>query len=178
MQILSKLHELITHSTLWAPTLIINQLQNLQICFLDKGLSLSYMLSLHVTGVAFIYISHLTIFWMLIACIFMFWAVRFPLSYVRKLKNTGWLHHAHIISVILAVCIPVVPSFVNLKEGFIVTQHPTLVCAGASRVYRYYTFVFPTSIMLSSITCLLIIVCWTIFKVSMCILVDGCKHRN
>ena len=96
---------------------------------------------------------------------FLFWAVVFPFSY-RQLKLSGRMRYAHIISVILAVVVPIPAALVHLLiDGYSASFSPTITCNGRNQDVTYYTFILPSSIIMCVITCLLVAIVWTIFKV-------------
>lgn len=90
--------------------------------------------------------------------------MRYPFSY-RVFKISGRIRYAHIISIILALVIPLPGALVHLKGGFVLTASPTVVCAGRSTDYNYYTIVLPLSIVLTITTCLIVLIFWTVLKV-------------
>ncbi len=96
--------------------------------------------------------------------IFLFWAVKFPFSY-RQLRISGRIRYAHVISVLLALIIPLPGALFYLKSGFLSPRNPPLICFGAGTDHGYYTFTLPISISLGSTSCLLMLTFWKIFKV-------------
>ena len=102
--------------------------------------------------------------WIFLHGIFLFWAVVFPFNY-RHLRISGRIRYAHIISVVLAVVVPLPAALVHLKDGHIAFISPTLLCRGRNEDYAYYTFVLPVSIIMCITSCLLVVIIWTIFKV-------------
>ena len=102
--------------------------------------------------------------WAFLHGIFLFWAVVFPFNY-RQLRISGRIRYAHIISVVLAVIIPLPAALVHLKDGHIAYHTPTLLCQSRNRDYTYYTLVLPVSIIMCITSCLLVVIIWTIFKV-------------
>ena len=128
----------------------------------------------------FTYCSEQITIWGGLHAVFLFWGVRYPFSY-RQLKISGRIRYAHIISVILAVVVPLPAALVHLKDGYIITANPTLVCAGRNTDFLYYTFILPISVVLVIATCLLVFMCWAIFKASwlaMWIWVGKCSGTN
>ena len=102
--------------------------------------------------------------WAFLHGIFLFWAVVFPFNY-RQLRISGRIRYAHIISVVLAVVVPLPAALVHLKDGHIAFITPALLCQGRNRDYTYYTLVLPLSIIMCITSCLLVVIIWTIFKV-------------
>ena len=95
---------------------------------------------------------------------FVFWAMRYPFSY-RAFSISTRIRYAHVISVILAVVIPLPGALIHLKGGYIIIGNPSLVCAGRNTDYTYYTFILPLSVLLAITTCLLVLIFWTLLKV-------------
>ena len=102
--------------------------------------------------------------WAFLHAFFLFWGVYFPFSY-RKLQMSGQLRYAHLASVLLALVVPLLPALLPLKDGFLNTRNPTLVCLGRNSAYTYFLFVLPLSIMCCSIACFMILTFWKIFNV-------------
>lgn len=115
------------------------------------------------TGIAASYITEQFCVWMFLHALFMFWGVVFPFNY-RELK-LNYLRHAHIISVVLGLVLPLPAALAPLKDGYVVMVHPTLACAGRNTDITYYTLVLPLSIPLALTSILLTLMFWTIFKV-------------
>ena len=115
-------------------------------------------------GLAYSYCLEQASVWAFLHGIFLFWAVVLPFNY-RQLRISGRIRYAHIISVVLAVIIPLPAALVHLKDGHIAYYTPTLLCQARNRDYGYYTFVLPVSIIMCITSCLLVVIIWTIFKV-------------
>ena len=96
--------------------------------------------------------------------LFLFWSVAYPFSY-RRLKILGMHRRAHIISVILALTLPLLPSLVHLKYGYFLPTTPPHICFGRNKTINFYMIILPQSIILGISTCLLVVIFWTIFKV-------------
>lgn len=99
-----------------------------------------------------------------IYALFLFWGVAFPAQYER-VKASKWLTFAHIISIMLALLMPLPAALVPLRDGFIATIHPTLFCLGRNFDVTYYSLVLPLSILLALTSILLVLVFWTVLKV-------------
>lgn len=108
-------------------------------------------------------LEQLTI-WILIYAVFLYWSIAFPFNF-RQLKTSGRIHHAHIISVILAVFVPLPSALVHLQDGFVPIDNPVHFCVGRDVDYVYYFNILPISIILSITSCLLVLSIWKIFKV-------------
>ena len=89
------------------------------------------------TGVVFAYgIVQLSLF-LVFHTIVLFWALTSPFTF-RKLKLSGHMHHIHIASIVLAIVLPLAAGLVPLKDGFLSTQYPTIVCLSRNVNYIYY----------------------------------------
>ena len=96
---------------------------------------------------------------------FVFWGLKYPFNY-RMFKISGKIRYAHIISVLLAVVLPLPGALVHLKGGYVITASPSLVCAGRNTDYTYFAFTLPLSVLLVITTCLIALILWTVLKVS------------
>ena len=125
-------------------------------------------MALHVDsfslGIVFSYGLEQVCVWGVLHAIFLFWAVVFPFNY-RQLKLSGRMRYAHIICIVLAVVIPLPAGLVHLKDGYVAAFTPTIICTGRNTDYTYYTIVIPLSIIMCILSCLLLVIVWTIFKV-------------
>ena len=102
----------------------------------------------------------------LIHTVFLFWSVVFPFNY-RKFRMSGRIRHAHIISVVLAVVIPIPAPLIHLKDGYEFTSSfPAVHCIPRNVGLTFYTMVIPISILLCITTYLRVLIIWTIFKVN------------
>ena len=102
--------------------------------------------------------------WAVLHATFLFWAVRFPLSY-RQLKTSGRIRYAHIISVVLAVIGPLVVPCISLRDGYSSISASTISCRGRNFELVYYATILPGSFLVGATSCLLVVIFWTIFKV-------------
>ena len=116
-----------------------------------------------IIGIVFVYTGIQISIWMVTFTVFLFWGVAFPFSY-RQLKTSGRTRHAHIISVTLAVVVPLPLALVQLKNGFILVP-PSYGCIGRSSDYHYYILDLPASVLSAVSTVLLALIFWIIFKV-------------
>ena len=115
-------------------------------------------------GCVFYYCLEQICMWGFLHAIFLFWAVVFPFKY-RQLKISGRMRYAHIISVVLAVVIPIPAALVHLKDGHSARFTPTFLCPGRNLDYTYYTLILPASIVVCVTSCILVVILWIIFKV-------------
>ena len=118
----------------------------------------------HFPGFVLIYSLGQISMWGLIRGTFLLRAVRDPLGF-RRLKESGDIRYAHIISVAVAVALPLVGPCALLGDGYIVTSAPSQACVGQSFSVTYYTFVLPISFIVGLTSCLLLLFFWTLFKV-------------
>ena len=119
---------------------------------------------LNFAGFVFMYALQQICIWGGIHAGFLFWVLKYPFSY-RTFKLTNRIRYAHVISVLLAVVLPLPGALIHLKGGFVVTGNPALVCAGRNTDYTYYTFILPLSVILAVTTCLLVLIFSIILKV-------------
>ena len=95
----------------------------------------------------------------------MYWSIRYPLNF-RAVKISGKIRHIHALSITLAVILPLPAALIHLKGGFLITANPALICAGRNTDYTYFTFILPMSVVLAMATCIMMLIVWTVFKVS------------
>lgn len=126
----------------------------LKLRFSDKFL---YACELHAGGVFNYCIVQLTL-WGAIQAVLMFWSVAYPFSF-RQLKVSGRIRHAHIISIVLAVVIPLPAGLIHLSGGVVNITSSVLPCLG-----RNYTLILPISIIVAFSMSLLLLIIWTLFK--------------
>ena len=94
--------------------------------------------------------------WAVLHAVFLFWGVSFPFSY-RQLRISGRIHYAYIISVLLALTLPLPSALIPLKDGYLNFRNPALSCVGRNVDYSYYILVLPLSIVLGVTSCLLVL---------------------
>ena len=97
-------------------------------------------------------------------CAFLFWAIVYPLSFRRR-KLSGQIRYMHVISVALAVILPLLTGLLPLKDGFVTTQYPTITCLPRSTDYVYAVFVLPVCTLLACAMSLMAVVFWVLCKV-------------
>ena len=102
--------------------------------------------------------------WGMIHAFFLLWVVMDPLGF-RQFKELGKLRYAHIISVVLAVVVPLIGPCVLLRDGYVNTSFPSLACSGRSLNLIYYAIILPSSFIGATMSCLLLLFFWIIFKV-------------
>ena len=103
--------------------------------------------------------------WTILQAMFMFWSVAYPFRF-RQLKITGNIRYAHIISILLALLIPLPSAFIQLVDGSVFVTSLVLPCLGRSVDYIYYTFILPDSLLIMCEVITLVFIIWILFKVS------------
>ena len=134
----------------------------------------------HNIGVVYYYGLLQIAMWLLFHSGALFWGIVFPFHY-RRWKNEGRFKYIHITTVILALLVPTIPAFVNLRFGYAVFSSPTFACQGTNANSTYATLILPFSIIWAISSSMLAITFWTIFKVSPCMqftVVCSCKRNN
>ena len=120
------------------------------------------------TGVVLVYTFWQLVFWWFSHIAAMFWGLRFPF-HAHKFEGTGRTKYIHITVIVLGLLLPIAPVAVAVGTGgFIMTRFPSLVCRPESRETAFYALTLPTSFMAVVGLTLLILVFWTIYKVSCC----------
>ena len=101
----------------------------------------------------------------------LFWKIKFPF-HAKQFQNKKSIH---VLVVLLAVVLPTIPIIVSFRTGgFVISNHPPLVCVSRSSDAAYYTLALPISIIIATGTSLLFLVLVTVIKV---ILFYGCVER-
>ena len=103
--------------------------------------------------------------WGALLAVFMYWSVAHPFNF-RQLKITGKIRHAHIISIALAVVLPLPSALIHLSGGTIITANLVLPCLGRNSEYNFFSNILPVSILISITLCVLALIIWILFKVS------------
>ena len=101
---------------------------------------------------------------LLIFIFFLLWGVAYPFSY-RQLKVSGNHRYAHIICVVLALVIPLLPALAHLKDGYVNLAGNPHNCFGRNPSINHYMFILPLGTIVGISTYLLVIIFWIIFKV-------------
>ena len=102
--------------------------------------------------------------WVTFHAVSLCWGILFPFHF-RRMKADKKLKYIHIITVFAALLLPVFPSLLLLKDGYVFIDTPATFCAGRSPVYTFYALILPLSILLAIATSALIIMLWVIMKV-------------
>ena len=117
------------------------------------------------TGIVFTYgMSQLGIF-ILFHAVGLCWGVVFPFHF-WKFKAEGKLKYVHIATLLIALLLPLVPALLQLKDGYVVANSPTVICYGRSIDITFFSFILPMSTILAVATSILTIMFWIIFKVN------------
>lgn len=116
-----------------------------------------------ITGVVYLYSTVQFTTWAMLHAVFLFWGVAFPFSF-RQLKDSGRIRYAHIISVVLAVVLPLPGPLIQLKDGYAPGGPPSFLCFARNQDIYFYTFILPVSVIIGITSCLLVLILWIIFK--------------
>ena len=119
----------------------------------------------HIVGVILAYGLVQLVLWVTLHAISLCWGILFPFHF-RRMKTDKKLKYIHIITVLVAVLLPMIPALLLLKDGYVIIDTPTTFCAGRSPVYTFYAEILPLSILLAITTSAFIIMLWIIMKVS------------
>jgi hypothetical protein len=98
----------------------------------------------------------------MIITLVIFWVITFPFHYER-FKASGRLKYFHITSVVLVITLPAIPALALLRDGYHISRFP--FCTGRSLNTIFYGFVLPFSILSGTITTLMVVSSWSLFKV-------------
>lgn len=132
-------------------------------------------------GMVFTYtLIQLTVWW-LFHTASLFWKIQFPF-HARASQRIKCIHISCFIVGILIPLIPIIASvaksaakfdsssgmgsFLDRGLGFTVTRFPPVLCTGSDKDVVFYSVVMPIDIVLSVGCSMLIIMFWTIHKVS------------
>lgn len=80
-------------------------------------------------------------------------------------KEVGHLKLAHILSVIVAIFVPMVPVLIQLADEFQHVGVPAMLCLGKNRDYVFYTLSLPLSVFSVVPTVVIMLTGWTLLKV-------------
>ena len=116
-------------------------------------------------GIVYIYgVMQLNI-WTMFHAMSLCWGMTLPLHY-RSFKEEGKIKYIVIVTVVIALLFPAIPAVLYVVDGYGALFTPTRVCTGRSLTVTYFAFLLPSSIILATTTFALIVVFWTILKVS------------
>ena len=96
----------------------------------------------------------------------LFWKVVFPF-HSKIYEKSHRIKYIHAGIVLLAILVPFVPVAASMiTGGFTIATLPPLLCASKSADVAFYALVFPISILMAIGIVMLLVVLWTIRKVS------------
>ena len=119
------------------------------------------------TGTANNYIHMISGFWWLFHTAMIFWNVWFPL-HARRFDISGYTKYVHIVIVVLALTLPVIPIGVAFGTGGFVTSSFTMsisTCFGKNAVASFYSNVLPLCLVFSVGITLNILSIWKLLKI-------------
>lgn len=73
--------------------------------------------------------------------------------------------YIHIATVLIALSFPMLPSLINLHDGYIMANTPTTICTGQNVDINFYALIFPMSILTAVAVSAWVIMFWKILKV-------------
>ena len=81
-----------------------------------------------------------------------------------KIENK--VKHIHIIAtVLIALSFPMLPSLINLHDGYIMANTPTTIYTGRNVDVTFFALILPMSILTAMAISALLIMFWKILKV-------------
>lgn len=152
------------------------------------GLYVLYIIILHFVGMVFVYALVQTAIWWLFHTTALFWKIRYPF-HARSFQMSYKFKYLHVSCIIAGLLIPLLPivasmiSFaVELKSntvlqnmnitflsgglGFRQVRFPPILCSGRNSDIIYYTSIFLINIIVIVGLTELILLFWTIHRVS------------
>lgn len=137
-----------------------------------------------IAGMVFIYtLIQLTVWW-LFHTASLFWKIQFPF-HARSFRRTKCIHISCFVAGILVPLVPIIASvansaadfdsdsfaaanvsFLNHGLGYSLTRFPPILCTGSNSDVIFYSVVMPIELVLAVGCSLLIVMFWTIHKVS------------
>ena len=91
-------------------------------------------------------------------------AITGPFTF-RTLKLSGHMRYIHIASIVLAFLLPLVPSLVPVKDGYIPAGFPAYICWSRNLDLLYYFQILPFSVISTVVSSLQLLLVWIILKV-------------
>ena len=129
-------------------------------CIVGKGL----IIIVHHTGITYTYGVTQVGWWVLFSTLAICWGIFFPFHY-RKFKLAKQFKYIHITTVILGICLPIIPVLVQIKDGYHIAESPTIICIGRDVAATFYAFLLPFNILSAITTTLMVLLFWKILKV-------------
>lgn len=100
-------------------------------------------------------------FWIAIQVGYILAAISSPF-YFNRLKDNKWkVHTLHIVSLLIGVLSPLIPSIITLARGgfsVVDTKFPPIVCFARNRDITLYSLFIPLSVLMSTIITQLVLI--------------------
>ena len=103
--------------------------------------------------------------WLTFHAVTLCWGIVLPFHY-RRFKCEGKLKYVYIVTVTLAVILPLVPVLVLLKDGYTIVYSRPILCNGRNRQHTFFTIILPICLLLATCSSALIVLFWVILKVN------------
>ena len=117
-------------------------------------------------GIVFYYTLFQTAVWWFLHVAALFWGIRFPLQ-AKALATSNCQKYFHLVMVLLGLTLPIIPVIATLASGgFGLTRFPVILCTGKKGAATFYSLVLPIGILMQIGVSLLILIFWTIYKVT------------
>ena len=168
--------------------------------YLSVKIIRSFLLLINSVGILFTYILGQTALWWIFHISALFWKVVFPF-HARSMP--GKIKYIHIMCVILGVLLPLIPIITSMIKfgvelqnqyensslqyrsdmffsgglGFKPSRFPTILCTGSDPDAIFYSLLVPIDIILACGCTMLIIIFWSIHRVSVCLLCMPCVNE-
>lgn len=91
-----------------------------------------------------------------------------PYQLYRNLYASGKMCYAHIISILVALVLPLPGALAPLMDGFLNTQNPPVFCIRHCIDFVYYFTALPLSIIVAVTSCLFALTSWKIVLSMIC----------
>ena len=131
----------------------------------ENMLMLLYNDSCILGSLLFYCFMQIAVLWILHVSV-IFWNVRFPDQYML-LNRRHQVKYIHLVSVLVAIVVPVIPvAVIYGTGGFVNGRFPPLLCLPSNANAAFYSLVLPVSVLIASGVTLLLAVFWTLHKVS------------
>ena len=120
---------------------------------------------LSFAGGIFYYILLQGSLWWIFHVSVLFYGIQFPF-HSRSFKAAHRTKYIHVIMVVIALLLPLVPAIVCGVIGeYTMTDFPPILCVGSDADATFYSLVLPIIIILGTGTSLLVIMFWKIHMV-------------
>lgn len=84
----------------------------------------------------------------------------------RRFKTEGRIKYIHIITLIVGLILPAIIALVPLIDGYTIALNPVDDCIAKNIAITFFTTILPLSVLMAINSTVLIILFWTIFKVT------------